>query len=154
MDRKTQCLRILCYPFRATIIVSKLCLPIAYDGLLNEKHRTYIPDFDTHTDTLAGATDSKMPKRVTNTCVFVPLTKSDKSRSHRPPQEYVISSIGRLLDHLMSKAKVQTLSSSTTSTRYHPKHLPDTQALRFNTAFCKLRYANFTHRYKQLRENY
>jgi len=66
---------------------------------------TFTSDPDIHTDTLAGAMGSKMPKGVTNTCVFVPATKSNKSRAHRPPQEYVIPTIGRLLDLFKIKSK-------------------------------------------------
>lgn len=46
-----------------------------------------------------------MPKTVTNTCVFVPTTKRDKSPAHRPPQEYIIPTIGRLLDVFNVKSK-------------------------------------------------
>jgi hypothetical protein len=42
------------------------------------------------------AMGSKMVEEITNTCVFVPTTKRDKSPSHRPPQEYIIPTIGRL----------------------------------------------------------
>jgi len=57
------------------------------------------------TDILEEAMDSKMPVGVTNTCVFVPTTKRDKSPAHRPPQEYIIPTIGRLLDLFNIKSK-------------------------------------------------
>jgi len=56
-------------------------------------------------DTLDEAKDSKMPLGATNTCVFVPTTKRDKSPAHRPPQEYIIPTIGRLLDLFNMKSK-------------------------------------------------
>ena len=57
----------------------------------------FTPDTDYHT--LEGeAMGSKMPQRLTNNCVFVPTTKRNKSPTYRPPQEYIIPTIGRLLD--------------------------------------------------------
>ena len=64
---------------------------------------TFTPDTDTYT--LDEAIDSEMLKTVTNTCVFVPTTKRDKSPAHRPPQEYIIPTIGRLLDLFNVKSK-------------------------------------------------
>jgi hypothetical protein len=51
------------------------------------------------------AMDSKMPKRLTNNCVFVPTTKRDKSPAHRPSQKYIIPTIGRLCDLFNVKSK-------------------------------------------------
>ena len=56
-------------------------------------------------DTLDEAMGCKMPIGVTNTCVFVPTTKRDKSPAHRPPQEYIIPTIRRLLDLFNVKSK-------------------------------------------------
>jgi hypothetical protein len=65
----------------------------------------FIPtDTDIHTMNNV-AMDSKMPQGLTNTCVFVPTTKRDKSPAHRPPQEYIIPTIGRLLDLFDVKSK-------------------------------------------------
>jgi len=66
---------------------------------------TFTPDTDTYTDALDEAMDSKMPIGATNTCVFVPTTKRDKSPAHRPAQEYIIPTIGRLLDLFNVKSK-------------------------------------------------
>ena len=63
----------------------------------------FTPDTDTHT--LDETMDSEIPKRLTNNCVFVPTTKQDKSPTHRPPQEYIIPTIGRLLDLFNIKSK-------------------------------------------------
>jgi hypothetical protein len=60
---------------------------------------------DTDTDTLDEAMDCEMPKRLTNNCVFVPTTKRDKSPTHRPAQEYIIPTIGRLLELFNIKSK-------------------------------------------------
>jgi hypothetical protein len=62
---------------------------------------TFTPDTHNHILDM----DSKMPQRATNTCVFVPTTKRDKSPAHRPPQEYIIPTIGRLLDLFNVKSK-------------------------------------------------
>jgi len=56
-------------------------------------------------DTLDEAMSSKMPQGLTNNCVFVPTTKRDKSSAHRPPQEYIIPTIGRLLNLFNIKSK-------------------------------------------------
>jgi len=66
---------------------------------------TFTADPDTHNYTLNGVMDSKMPVGATNTCVFVPMTKRDKSPAHRPPQEYLIPTMGRLLDLFKIKSK-------------------------------------------------
>ncbi len=67
---------------------------------------TFTPDTDTHTTyPLDEDMDSKMLQTATNTCVFVPTTKRDKSPSHRPPQEYIIPTIERLLDLFNIKSK-------------------------------------------------
>lgn len=65
---------------------------------------TFTTDTDTHTldDKAVG---SEIPKRLTNNCVFVPTTKRDKSPAYRPPQEYIIPTIGRLLDLFHVKSK-------------------------------------------------
>ena len=47
----------------------------------------------------------KMPQGLTNNCVFVPTTKWDKSPAHRPSQEYIIPTIGRLLNLFNIKSK-------------------------------------------------
>ena len=61
-------------------------------------------DRDNHTlnDRAMG---SKMPQGLTNNCVFVPTTKRDKTPNHRPAQEYIIPTIGRLLDLFNVKSK-------------------------------------------------
>ncbi len=61
---------------------------------------------DTDNHTLSDrAMGSNMPKRLTNTCVFVPTTKRDKSPAHRPPQKYIIPTMGRLLTLFNIKSK-------------------------------------------------
>jgi hypothetical protein len=60
---------------------------------------------NTDTNTLDEAMDSEIPKRLTNTCVFVPTTKRDKSPTHRPAQQYIIPTIGRLLKLFNIKSK-------------------------------------------------
>lgn len=59
---------------------------------------------DTHRQD-AKAIGSKMSQGLTNTCVFVPTTKRDKSPTHRPPQEYIIPTIGRLCKLFNAKGK-------------------------------------------------
>ncbi|MEQ9028142.1 MAG: hypothetical protein RLP44_05460, partial [Aggregatilineales bacterium] len=61
--------------------------------------------FTPKTDTLDDSAEYKMPKRLTNTCVFVPTTKRDKSPAHRPPQGYMIPTIRRLCDLFNIKSK-------------------------------------------------
>ena len=63
----------------------------------------------THTNinnhTLGEAMDDKMPQGLTNTCVFVPTTKRDKSPAHRPPKVYIIPTIKRLCELFNIKSK-------------------------------------------------
>jgi hypothetical protein len=65
---------------------------------------TFTPNTDTYTLD-DEAMDSEMLKRLTNNCVFVPTTKRDRSPSYRPAQEYIIPTIGRLLDLFNVKSK-------------------------------------------------
>ena len=64
---------------------------------------SFTSDADTYA--LDKAMGSEMPKRLTNNCVFVPTTKRDKSPAHRPPQEYIIPTIGLLLNLFNIKTK-------------------------------------------------
>ncbi len=86
----------------ARVTERDICTLLAPHGIGRRSIRnalTFTPD------TLDEATDSKMLKTVTNTCVFVPTTKRDKSPAHRPAQEYIIPTIGRLLDLFNIKSK-------------------------------------------------
>ena len=63
-----------------------------------------LTDIDNHTlnDQVMGC---KMPQGLTNTCVFVPTTKRDKSPTHRPPQKYIIPTMRRLCELFKIKSK-------------------------------------------------
>jgi len=63
-----------------------------------------LTDIDNHTVN-DQAMSSKMPKRLTNNCIFVPTTKRDKSPSHRPSQKYIIPTIRRLCELFKIKSK-------------------------------------------------